>query len=138
MPSSTSNPSSLKGAIRARALEEGFDSVGFASPRLPPNAAENLKHFLKQGLHGDMVWMIANVERRADPNELWDAAQSVITLGVNYAPSDNPMEALKLRNQGVISVYAQGDDYHDVLKRNLKTRCFLDCRDTFSRSENIR
>lgn len=120
MPSSTFNPSSLKDAIRARALAEGFDSVGFASPRLPPNAADDLKHFLKQGLHGDMVWMIANVERRADPNELWDAAQSVITLGVNYAPSDNPMEALKLRNQGVISVYAQGDDYHDVLKRNLK------------------
>ncbi len=120
MQSSTSSPSTLKDAIRARAKEEGFDSVGFAEPRLPLNAAGDLEQFLDQGLHGDMAWMAANAERRADPNQLWDAARSVITLGVNYAPKHDPMEALNSPTHGVISVYAQGADYHDVLKRNMK------------------
>jgi epoxyqueuosine reductase len=120
MQSSTSNLSALKDAIRQRAKEEGFDSVGFAEPRLPGHAADDLEQFLQQGLHGDMAWMDANAERRADPNKLWDAAQSVITLGVNYAPNHDPLAALNARSQGAISVYAQGSDYHDVLKRNLK------------------
>ncbi|MEE8438053.1 MAG: tRNA epoxyqueuosine(34) reductase QueG, partial [Micropepsaceae bacterium] len=120
MQSSTSNSSALKDAIRARAKEKGFDSVGFAKPRLPLNAADDLEQFLDQGLHGDMAWMAANAERRADPKQLWDAARSVITLGVNYAPKHDPMEALNSRGHGTISVYAQGADYHDVLKRNLK------------------
>ena len=120
MQSSTSNSSALKDAVRARAKEEGFDSVGFAKPRLPLNAAGDLEQFLDQGLHGDMAWMAANAESRADPKQLWDAARSVITLGVNYAPKHDPMEALNSRGHGTISVYAQGADYHDVLKRNLK------------------
>jgi epoxyqueuosine reductase len=44
----------------------------------------------------------------------------VITLGVNYAPAGDPFDALKRREQGAISVYAQGADYHDVIKRHLK------------------
>jgi epoxyqueuosine reductase len=120
MPSSTSNPASLKEAIRVRAKEEGFDSVGFTEPQLPNNAADDLKLFLDQGLHGDMAWMATNAERRSDPNKLWDMARSVVTVGVNYAPNDDPMAALKSRTRGAISVYAQGADYHDILKRKLK------------------
>jgi epoxyqueuosine reductase len=120
MPSSTSSPASLKEAIRERAREEGFDVVGFAQPQLPDNAAEELKDFLDQGLQGDMSWMASNAERRSDPSRLWDKARSIITVGVNYAPDDNPMEALNSRTHGAISVYAHGADYHDVLKRKLK------------------
>ena len=46
--------------------------------------------------------------------------RSVIMLGVNYGPDDNPLEILKQRTRGAISVYAQGDDYHDVIKKRLK------------------
>jgi len=120
MPSSTSDLAVLKDAIRTRARAEGFDSVGFTEPQLPNHAADDLKLFLDQGLHGDMAWMAANAERRSDPNKLWELARSVITVGVNYAPNDDPMAALKSRTHGAISVYAQGADYHDVLKRKLK------------------
>ena len=51
---------------------------------------------------------------------MWNEAKSIITLGVNYAPSEDPLAALARRERGVISVYAQGADYHDVLKRRLK------------------
>jgi epoxyqueuosine reductase len=120
MQISTSSPADLKDAIRARAAREGFDRVGFTEAELPEGAAENLKRFLDQGLHGDMAWMEANAERRSAPKKLWEEARSIITLGMNYAPKDDPMEALKSQSLGAISVYAQGNDYHDVLKRKLK------------------
>jgi epoxyqueuosine reductase len=124
MPSSISETAApgadVRDAIRARAREEGFDAVGFASADAPQGAAEGLTAFLDQGLHGDMDWMEATSERRADPKRLWSEAKSIITLGVNYAPSEDPLAALARRERGVISVYAQGADYHDVLKRRLK------------------
>src|ERR1700753_1477550 len=41
-------------------------------------------------------------------------------LGVNYGPDADPLEILKQRTRGAISVYAQGDDYHDLIKSRLK------------------
>ena len=120
MQSSTSDPAQLKSNIRAQAVEEGFDRVGFAGPELPKGAADDLKRFLDQGLHGDMVWMAAHAERRSDPKKLWEATRSIITVGVNYAPTEHPLTVSNSRTLGAISVYAQGADYHDVLKRKLK------------------
>ncbi len=123
MPSSISETgpaADVRDAIRARAREEGFDSVGITSADAPQGAAEGLTAFLDQGLHGDMGWMKANAERRTDPKRLWNDAKSIITLGVNYAPVEDPLTALARRERGVISVYAQGADYHDVLKKRLK------------------
>ena len=110
----------IRDAIRARALAEGFDAVGFAPAAAPEGAAEGLGSFLAREYHGDMAWMQTTSERRADPHALWAEAKSVITLGVNYAPAADPFEALARREQGVISVYAQGADYHDVIRRRLK------------------
>src|SRR6202012_945873 len=42
-------------------------------------------------------------------------------LGVNYGPDQDPMAILRERTRGAISVYAKGDDYHDVIKKRLKT-----------------
>jgi len=120
MPSSISDLVAVKAAIRARAAEEGFDSVGFARPELPDRAARELDLFIGEGMHGDMAWMETTVERRADPKTLWDAAQSVITLGMNYAPPFDPLAMLANRSNGAISVYALGADYHDVLKKKLR------------------
>lgn len=67
-----------------------------------------------------MDWLAANPERRADPRVLWDGVRSIVMLGVNYGPDDDPLKLLARRSQGAISVYAQGDDYHDVIKKRLK------------------
>jgi epoxyqueuosine reductase len=110
----------VREAIRARARDEGFDAVGFTYAQSPPGAAEGLAEFLARGYQGDMGWMQTTAQRRADPKRLWPEAQSVITLGVNYAPVDDPLRALARRERGVVSVYAQGADYHEVLKKRLK------------------
>ena len=110
----------MRDAIRARALQEGFDAVGFAPVQAPEGAAEGLGSFLAREYHGDMTWMETTAARRGDPSALWAEAKTVITLGVNYAPASDPREVLAQREAGAISVYAQGADYHDVLKRGLK------------------
>jgi epoxyqueuosine reductase len=89
----------------------------------PDAIADVARHFLgfiDQGAHGDMDWLAWQPERRMDPRVLWPGVRSVIMLGVNYGPDDNPLEILKQRTRGAISVYAQGDDYHDVIKKRLK------------------
>ena len=68
-----------------------------------------------------MDWLAANPARRADPRVLWADVRSVIMLGVNYGPDQNPLDILAQRTRGAISVYAQGDDYHELIKKRLKT-----------------
>jgi epoxyqueuosine reductase len=94
--------------------------VGVARPDAIPLAPERLRQFLDSGAHGDMGWMAANAERRGDPRALWPDARSVVMLGINYGPDEDPLEVLKDRERGVISVYARGDDYHEVIKPRLK------------------
>lgn len=110
----------IKQAIRDRALGLGFDAVGFAAPEVGETAKAELTEFLARGLHGDMGWLAANAERRAEPKVLWPAARSVIVLGVNYTPREEPLGALRRRGRGAISVYARGRDYHAVLKKRLR------------------
>ncbi len=107
-------------AIRQRARAEGFDAVGFTAAKAITHAPENLAAFLERGHHGDMAWMETTAARRGDPEKLWSPAKSVIALGVNYTPADDPLLALERRERGVVSAYAQGADYHDVLKKRLK------------------
>jgi epoxyqueuosine reductase len=68
-----------------------------------------------------MTWMAERAEQRGDPRALWPQARSIVMLGVNYGPDDDPLAILKQRSRGGISVYARGDDYHDVIKPRLKT-----------------
>ena len=98
----------------------GFDCIGVAAPDAIADAAGHFREFLASGAHGDMEWLAANPERRADPRSLWRAVRSVIMLGVNYGPDEDPLDVLKQRSRGAISVYARGDDYHDVIKKRLK------------------
>jgi len=111
--------------IRARATALGFDAVGIAAPDGLGKAAGRLRDFLAGGLHGDMDWMAAKADRRADPRTLWPAVQSIVVVGLNYAPSDGygpaaPDSGGGANGGGAISVYAQGRDYHAVLKKRLK------------------
>ena len=106
--------------IRDQALQLGFDAVGFAPAHLSAETHTRLKQFVAQGMHGDMGWMATRLEQRASPDALWQAARSVICVGLNYAPASDPLAVLQQRDRGSISVYAQGRDYHDVMKPRLK------------------
>jgi len=111
----------LKNALSGKALELGFDCIGVAAPDAIAQAARHFHEFLEAGAHGDMDWLARNPERRTDPRGLWADVRSVIMLGVNYGPEDDPLAILQARSKGAISVYAQGDDYHDLIKKHLKT-----------------
>jgi epoxyqueuosine reductase len=67
-----------------------------------------------------MDWMAKNADRRGDPRAIWPEIRAVVMLGLNYGPDDDPLAILHERARGAISVYAQGDDYHDVIKPRLK------------------
>jgi len=89
-------------------------------PDAIPLAAGRLREFLAAGAHGDMAWMATTAGRRADPRALWPRVRSIVMLGVNYGPDNDPLAVLKERTRGGISVYARGDDYHDLIKPRLK------------------
>ena len=95
--------------------------VGVTRPDAIPLARERLARFLADGAHGDMDWMASTAERRGDPRALMPEVRSVIMLGMNYSPDIDPLAVLQQRDRGAISVYAQGDDYHEVIKPRLKT-----------------
>lgn len=111
----------LKTAIRDSAAALGFDVCRFASASDPWSAGERLAHFVEAGRHGEMGWMETTLERRAHPTAMWDGARSAIVLGLNYGPDHDPLPELADRSAGYISVYARGDDYHEVIKGRLKT-----------------
>ena len=106
--------------IRDRAFALGFDAVGFAPATLGIEAKARLAAFLAAGHHGEMGWMEARAEQRADPRSLWPEAASVIALGLSYAPEGDALATLGRPDRGNISVYARHRDYHDVLRGKLK------------------
>jgi epoxyqueuosine reductase len=122
MPAATPlTPDTAKSALRSAALTAGFDAFGVTTPAGMGPAGDRLARFLAEGCHGDMDWMAANADRRSDPLRLWPDVRSIIMLGASYAPADDPLSALGERSRAVVSVYARGKDYHDVLKAKLKT-----------------
>jgi epoxyqueuosine reductase len=106
--------------LKALAVDAGFSAMRVTSASEPWEAGGRLAEFVAQGHHGTMGWMETTLERRSHPTAMWSGAKTAIMLGVNYGPDTDPLEALKNKSDGVISVYAQGDDYHDVIKKRLK------------------
>ncbi len=115
------SPADLKRALASEAKILGFDCIGVTAPDAIGKAGEYFRAFLDTGGHGDMDWLASHPERRMDPRVLWPGVRSIVMLGVNYGPDENPLDILKARSRGAISVYAKGDDYHDVIKKRLKT-----------------
>ena len=111
----------LRVRLEAEARALGFEAIGLTTPdALTDDSAARLMAFLAEGRHGAMAWLADRPERRADPRVLWPGVRSIIMLGMNYGPTEDPMARLALRDRATISVYAQGADYHDVIKRKLK------------------
>jgi epoxyqueuosine reductase len=107
--------------IRDAAAALGFDACGFASVDEPWPATARLDAFIKAGRHGAMTWIADTQERRRHPQGLWPKARSAIVLGMNYGPDMDPLAILSHPDLGAISVYAQGRDYHGLIKGRLKT-----------------
>ena len=119
MTTSTSEP--IEARLRSKSKEIGFDACGLTGVEAPWPAAARLEEFVALGRHGEMGWMATTAERRTHPRAMWPDARSAIVLGVNYGPDVDPLAALQRRDRGTISVYAQGDDYHELIKTRLKT-----------------
>ncbi|WP_337846618.1 tRNA epoxyqueuosine(34) reductase QueG [Sphingomonas sp.] len=110
----------LEERIRQKSAELGFAACGFASSDAAPLAGKRLREWLDQGRHGDMIWMEERAHHRESPAGLWPEVRSVIALGMSYAPAQDPLALAGDGDRGRISVYAQGADYHDVVKKALK------------------
>ena len=110
---------SLTKALKAEAERLGFASCGITRADAV-DGSQALTQWLDEGHHGSMEWMAARADQRAAPQTLWPEARSVIALGMSYAPAADPLTLEHASHVGRISVYAQGSDYHDVVKRALK------------------
>ncbi|MBR1088888.1 tRNA epoxyqueuosine(34) reductase QueG [Bradyrhizobium manausense] len=117
---SNSGTVELRAALAREARALGFDCIGVTVSGTIEKAGAHFLEFIASGGHGDMDWLASQPERRVDPRGLWADVRSVIMLGVNYGPDSDPLAILKQRTRAAISVYAQGDDYHDVIKKRLK------------------
>jgi epoxyqueuosine reductase len=109
-----------KQLVLGLARAQGFDVVGITAPDGAGAAGERFRAFLAAGRHGDMSWLAETADRRASPVVLWPEVRSVVMLGMSYAPSSDPLDALADRQRGVISAYAKGRDYHELVKGRLK------------------
>ncbi|HET6378793.1 MAG TPA: tRNA epoxyqueuosine(34) reductase QueG [Methylocella sp.] len=110
----------FKARLREQARRLGFDACRVTHSGAIPEAPGRLKAWLASGAAGTMDWLHAAPECRSDPRKLWPETASIILLGMNYGPAENPLPALARRSQAYISVYARNRDYHGLIKGRLK------------------
>ncbi len=110
----------LKSELCAEAIRLGFDACAVTRPDSIPQAPERLAQFVAEGRHGQMSWMEERMTWRGNPAALWPEARSIIMLAESYTPEHDPLGLLTQREKAVISAYAMGRDYHDVIKKRLK------------------
>ena len=110
----------LRDRLAKEARAVGFAGMGICAPDAVPAGAARLRAFLEAGHHGQMAWMAERQDWRGSAAALWPAARSVVMLAEVYTPEVDPRGVLDARDRGAVSVYAQGKDYHDLVKRRLK------------------
>ncbi len=111
---------SLADRLKKQAFEGGFDACAICAPTDIPQVPERLANFLEHERHGQMRWLEERSNWRGNPSALWPEARSVIMLAMSYSPDVDPLENLKAKSSGTVSVYAQNRDYHDLVKKSLK------------------
>ncbi len=109
----------LSERIKERAYELGFDLVGIAPAGLAPHAKE-YADWIAAGYAGELAYMTRDPERRSDPRRVLPGAQSVIVVGLSYYTVDVPDKIKHDPSRGLISRYAWGVDYHDLMTPRLK------------------
>ena len=120
MRPASATPATLAARLESAARAHGFAACGIAAADAAPQTQARLRAWLAEGCHGEMLWMESRAEERGSPAGLWPDVRSVIMLGMSYAPAADPLALAGAPTRGRISVYAQGADYHDVVKRALK------------------
>ncbi|RLL55992.1 tRNA epoxyqueuosine(34) reductase QueG [Mariprofundus sp. EBB-1] len=113
----------VKEMIKAKALAHGFALCRISSPVVDQKHVQGLQHWVQSDMQADMAWMAEEVrmQRRMQPESMLQDVRSVITVAMTYSPPAYQLdEANEATEQGVISAYAHGDDYHDVMKKRLK------------------
>ncbi|WP_417516545.1 tRNA epoxyqueuosine(34) reductase QueG [Minwuia sp.] len=121
MTTSTSEPAALLARLKQHAMDEGFAEVGVTTPDAVAVAGDHLREFIALERHGDMGWLADRIDWRSDPSALWPEARTVIMLTTSYAPAHDPLDLLQDGSSGAVSAYAARRDYHDVVKKRLKT-----------------
>ena len=112
---------SLETRLKVQAASLGFAACAIAPADVAPQAGQRLGEWLDAGHHGDMLWMADRAGQRGSPHGLWPDVRSVVMLGMSYAPGRDPLALADVPDRARISVYAQGKDYHDVVKKGLKS-----------------
>jgi epoxyqueuosine reductase len=102
-------------SIKTEAKRLGFLSCGISKAGFLETEAPRLENWLKNQMQGQMSYMENNFDKRLDPTLLVDGAKSVISLLLNYYPSQE-----QNNDTYKISKYAYGQDYHFVIKEKLK------------------
>ncbi len=108
----------------------GFEAFGIAPATARPDLPEKLAAALAAGWHGGMAWMADTADRRASPQALWPEVRSIVMVGMNYGPADNPLDLLARPSVGAISAYARNRDYHELIKGRIKELAGLLARRT--------
>ena len=110
----------LRKDLENEARSLGFCAFGIADAREDPTRAARLESWIEEGMHASMGWMAERMHHRRAPQALWPDARTVIALGMSYAPANDPLALAAHGEKARVSVYAQGADYHDTVKKALK------------------
>ena len=102
--------------IKNEAKRLGFLSCGISKADFLEEEAPRLEQWLNKNMHGEMQYMENHFDKRLDPTKLVEDSKSVVSLLLNYFPSNEPQD----KTAPKISKYAYGDDYHFVIKEKLK------------------
>jgi len=130
--------------IRGKAIELGFLDCGISEVRFLSEEKDRLLNWLQEEMNGEMAYMANHLEKRLDPGLLVDNARSVVSVLLNYFPSEKQIDP----EAPVLSKYAYGTDYHFVMKDKLgellqfiqleiapcEGRCFVDSAPVLDRA----
>lgn len=130
--------------IKHKARELGFLDCGISESRFLAEEKDRLLKWLQDGMNGEMEYMANNMDKRLDPKLLVENSRSVISVLLNYFPSDKQADP----EVPVLSKYAFGTDYHFVMKDKLgellqfiqteiapcEGRCFVDSAPVLDRA----
>lgn len=105
-----------KTLLRAWALDLGFTAFRVAEAKEPPRSRSRLAEWISRDYHASMTWMARDPERRVDPAQILDGAQSVVVVAMRYRHSSPRAKEAGPR----IAAYAQGADYHEVIGARLR------------------
>jgi epoxyqueuosine reductase len=107
--------------IKTHILQSGFDQVRVIAKKDFPNISSRLQAWLEAGYHGDLGWLINNAQKRAKADNIWEFVQSAFVVTLNYATDTDPRSDFDKADNTYISVYARNNDYHDIMKKRLKS-----------------